>query len=325
MPLNDDLRNNPLTFLKTWAICPRSDVEGYVGKTLGHTDVGATATTPGSVLASSRRSEDIRLARIERAKKVAYINVSRVDFGGVSVTGNEGGDRIAFEGSYTPNANWVPVYWLPWQTVGAAIRITIPQRVGAAPGPDIFFTAAINGCSVFFQGSAQQPTIYHAGGATEVGSNQNTAAQFWQEVLADFVQKDQARGKNKGVVSASQIDKRQYIKTPGVGPPNLGAGEGTSTMRAMAYRKWLEDTTKDVLRIEDVSPWACVMGIRTGDDWEFYIQENATVIYHQLKKEKKGMARATETRYVARPMTIYKVFPGGTCIHRVNSPVPRIA
>lgn len=143
--------------------------------------------------------------------------------------------------------------------------------------------------------------------------------------MQEFIAFDAARHKNKGALSATEVNKTHYIKTPGVGPGDLHPGQGTSTPAAMAYRRWLKDHNQNVLKIEQVYPWACVLGIRTGNDWQFYLQEDATVQYHQLvKKHMLSKSRKTETQMVARPMVVSKVFPAGPSIHRVHMPIPRI-
>lgn len=327
--LNLELFNTPEEFIRKWAIHPPDNVGGYEGKRLGAIQTQALAPANRPRLAAARREREIELARIDAAHRVAYINVNRKPRGGRDVAGVEGGDHIHFETSFQDPGGWVPVWFLPWNTKGTAIRLTIPARTAANPGPDLFFTAAINGCSVFFQGTPQNPTIYHCGGDTGQGVDSLGGAEFWQEVMQEFIAFDAARGKNKGALSANEVNKTHYIKTPGVGKGLGGAplrpGEGTSTPAAMAYRRWLKDENRNVLKIEEVSPWACVLGIRTGNDWQFYLQENATVRYHQLvKKHVLSKQRKTETHVIARPMVVSKVFPAGPSIHRVHMPIPRI-
>ena len=325
--LNNLLADSPEDLLKTYAICPPDHIAGYQGKRLGTVDVAATAPAGRPRLAAAKRSEDIVTARIDKAHKVAYINLKRMQLGPSATTGNEGGDRIYFDTAYANPGGWVPVYWLPWNTAGAAIRLTIPAHTAANPGPGLFFTAAINGCSVFFQGPAQNPTIYHCGGATGQGVNATHAAQFWQEVMAEFIAFDARRGKNKGALDPNEINKTHYIKTPGVGDGALQPGEGTTTLQAQQYKAFLENANKKSLRIERVEPWACVMGIRDArtHNWQFYLQENATVIYHQLiKSGLLSKTKTSETRYVARPMTVKAAFPTGPAIYTAFAPIPKV-
>lgn len=325
--LNNHLADNPEDLIKTYAICPPDHIGGYQGKRLGKVDVATTAPAGRPRLAAAKRSEDIITARVDKAHKVAYINLKRMQLGSPGTTGIEGGDRIYFETDYANRGGWVPIYWLPWNTAGAAIRLTIPAYTAANPGPSLFFTAAINGCSVFFQGTPQNPTIYHCGGDTGQGVNALQAAQFWQEVVVEFVAFDAARGKNKGALDPNEVNKTQYIKTPAVGEGPLKPGEGHTTVQAQQYKAFLENANQKSLRIERVSPWACVMGVRHAvtHNWQFYLQENATVIYHQLYKSGPfSKTKSTETRYVARPMTVKEAFPNGPAIYTAFAQIPKI-
>lgn len=323
---NNLLTTNPLKLMRKYSVCP-PDNAGNTGTNVGNIVFGGpapfAATQPR--MAGSSRGDDVRLARIDSGHKVAYLNLKKMARGGYVATGNEGGDRVYFETATVDPGGWVPAYYLPWDTAGAAIRLTIPARNALNPGPNIFFTAAINGCSIFFQGTAQNPTIYHCGGDTGQGVNSQHGADFWREVMTEFIAQDAARGKNKGALFAQDVNKTRYVKTPGVGGGTLAVGQGTSTPAAMAYKQWLEDNSRNDLKVEQVNPWACVMGIRTGNDWAFFLQQNATVVYHQLYKKHWYSKKAkTETRYVARPLIFSQVFPVGRCLHRVQAEIPRI-
>ena len=54
----------------------------------------------------------------------------------------------------------------------------------AIPNPDIFFTAAINGCSVFVNGNAADPTVYHGGAEqNEIAAIKNQLGNtFWNMI-----------------------------------------------------------------------------------------------------------------------------------------------
>jgi hypothetical protein len=75
---------------------------------------------------------------------------------------NEGGNTIVVDAESAPALGRVPVF-LPWET-GACVRTTIPDVATLAGQTDshLFFTAAISGCSIFFQGTARNPAIFHA-------------------------------------------------------------------------------------------------------------------------------------------------------------------
>ncbi len=60
---------------------------------------------------------------------------------------------------------FLPGFWLPWQT-NTIKKITLHDKRGAAEqlragAPRAFFTATVNGCSVFVHGDRQTPTVYH--------------------------------------------------------------------------------------------------------------------------------------------------------------------
>ena len=77
----------------------------------------------------------------------------------------------------------LPAYFLPWDDRGAVVRMTIPNKrtsLSEKQHPKLFFTACLSGCSVFFSGDQENPTIYHAGTGSErkpVGSN------FYEELI----------------------------------------------------------------------------------------------------------------------------------------------
>lgn len=139
---------------------------------------------------------------------------------------------VVFDATYAVTPNYVPIYYLPWEDAGASIRLTIP-RAAANKGPSnpidpadpyLFFTAAIDGCSIFFRGTTQDPTIFHCGGTTG-RATRDEQAQFWEAVMREFVGRDNGRGKQAklGPLSPISIDKRDYIMDPNV-TTKLGAG-----------------------------------------------------------------------------------------------------
>lgn len=284
---NDLLVDDTMKLLTKYAICPPNDVGGYKGKTARDMDVSAYG-----------RATDMRYGRVMQGRKVAYVDLFKEPRAPVAhvggVTNNEGGDAIKFQASYGNNGG-VPVYYLPWDSGGAIIRLTIPPKGTENPDPDIFFTAAINGCSVFFQGTADNPTVYHAGGDTGK-ADPNDAANFWRTALVRHVLRPATT--NRGQIVA-EVNKTEYVKTPGI--------PGGTTARAAEYEALLKSKLDKAgkFTVTMVNPWGCVMGIRTGNNWKFYLQENATVVCNHVTKT------GVDVRYYARPMAVKEVYPGG--------------
>lgn len=278
---------DPMSVAKHFAICPPSDLGGYTGQHIH--DINTSAIP---MFGAGPGRDSVKFERIAASRKVIYMELFK-DSGGVG--NNEGRDVLRFNAQEDPFGDARPIYFLPWDSGGAVVQLTIPRKGVRDEDPDIFFTAAINGCSVFVQGTPQQPTIYHGGGDTGRSDHQD-AARFWRQAVKSHI--DGMHNVMDGQVH-SEVNKTHYIKTP-------GTVANSSTPRAEAYEKLLKDELekRGKFQVQMVNPWGCVFGIRTGEDWEFYLQENATVICQYISR------RSVETRYYARPMQLNKIFPG---------------
>jgi hypothetical protein len=297
---------SPLKFMKEYAISPPNSVAGNKGRTA--LDLDTTGFVP-NVNTYNSQPRSIRYARMMQGEKVAYIKFYKdKQMGGRSGTEQEGIDALRFDSSYDETSGWKPIYFLPWDTTGAIIRLSIPRKGTLKTDPDIFFTATINGCSVFIQGDTDSPTVYHAGGNTGQ-SDHNEAAKFWREALRNHIA-NSASAKARGEVKA-EVNKTAYVKTPGT------AGNST-TPRAQEYEDWLKaklDKTGK-FTVTMVNPWGCVMGIRSGRNWTFYLQENATVVCNHVSKS--GVVQ----KYYARPMHVRQIYPGSGAIATMCMKVP---
>ena len=333
---NNLLTGSNADFMKLitkYSICPPDTIEGYTGKKLRQ--ISADATNPDARL--QKRNDNVSLARIENHKKIGYVKLRLMKRGDYKVTGNEGGERIYFDSTYDHNQvakGYVPVWYLPWNAYGASIRLTIPPAgTGAGPNnddPDIFFTAAINGCSIFFQGTAQNPTIYHCGGSTGYGNTElDEGAWFWEHIVNDFINFDQGRHKNKGALFGTTVDKRDYVKQTGVtlnNQPVSGFNQPVTQRAKDYYDDLLQSKQKSGIVIKEVSPWGCVLGRRDGNgDWQFYLQENATVLYTGItRKLSKGFQPEVVTQMVSRPLSLKEIFPAGNRQATIRAPIPNV-
>jgi hypothetical protein len=331
---DDMLLNKTMKLFQKYAVHAADNPEGYTVATTEIRDTSHVGTYHGGSVPADKL---ISYLHLEKWPRVANYVPNSADL-------KEGGDTIDCKASIVDKGGWVPSYFLPWK-VQAMVWMTIPRRgtVHGHPDPDIFFTAAINGCSVFFQGTAQNPTIYHCGGDPDYRPNPkmknvdgimkpvrdpSEAAAFWRALV-------QAHGDmTKGVVSG-EVNKMQYV----MDAPTADASQ-KRTAESDAYFKWLKKNNlanKDDFRFVEVRPWGCVFGVRTGDDWQFYLQENATVRYTSVKTTSKYKVysldgplgihaevkgRTSKTRVdvnyydVARPMCVREIWPnGGGTIH----------
>ncbi|MGH7460483.1 MAG: hypothetical protein ACREMA_05590 [Longimicrobiales bacterium] len=298
-----------MVFAKARSICPPNNIDGYKGKqaeTLDTTNYKGIGPNPESPVKS------IRYARVMQSMRVGYLELfDDVRPGGARAEdrNDEGAGVIRMKAKFADFGEAEPAYFLPWDESGAIIRLRIPAKGANNPDPDVFFTAAINGCSVFIQGDPDSPTIYHAGGNTG-RSDHNDAARFWRQALANHLKDSdtaQARGKIEG-----EVNKTHYVKTP-------GTARNATTPTAEGYEKELKSLLdkKGSFQVTMVNPWGSVFGVRTGNNWEFYLQENGTVVCNYVSK------KTVRTVSYARPMRLSKIYPGGTsCIATMSQLVP---
>jgi hypothetical protein len=198
----------------------------------------------------------------------------------------------------------VPIYFLPWKS-HRIVSLTIPA---GTRGPNIFFTAGINGCSVFVDGPDTNPTIYHAGVTTPWRRPGNSVCQPVRTVSGNFTD-----GKPDNVVllwrelfwnkstntartirrgnrdhpnyNFAEVNKTDYMNTPRVGP----------------FQQTVERTWPKKYKIEACREWGCFFGIRVGTQWSFYLQENATIYFTDTK---------TKDQYrTSRVIQLTKKFP----------------
>lgn len=324
--LNQRLVYKDLNLFRQHAFHPADDIEGYHGeqtseaKTTMKTFEGTykfgiiqrklakiiPAFRPKS---TTRFTNTIGYNQMAVGKKIAKVNLRRR--GGDSC-GNEGADTVDVTGTYDMGRPGVPAYFLPWDCAGAIVSMKIPQQGSLGRGaedPDIFFTAAINGCSIFIRGEPISPTVYHAGGDTGRGNDMDRSAAFWREVLANFAHLSDGR-------FVTEVNKKDYIKTPG----QLATDGKLTTANAKAYQAWLENKYKNILNIQLVNPWGCVFGFRNNSLWKFYLQENATIVYLTVNKN-RGV-QGTKMQIVSRPMVVREIYPGNAVMVNMTTAQP---
>ena len=272
----------PMDFFRRHAVLPPSKLGGQTLDSQGAVWTDSSEKGKNVVTGGSRgRVAEVIWKTVDSSQRIV-----RVDFEPCT-TGNEAGSM-----TFKIGKTGVPIYFLPWESL-SVVSLTIPDAGGAFYEPDdpdnpgLFFTAAINGCSVFMRGSPHSPEIFHAGIDGSFASTTD-AVDFWQGRMGDILAK---QGAGDGALAkVRQVNKRHYIKDPLNSDP-------TTTATATAFEAWLTSNQKDEFRVQIVSPWACVFGIRFGRAWSFYLQENATAtILRYVKKSDVHEVRVNENR-----------------------------
>lgn len=221
----------------------------------------------------------------------------------------------------------VPCYFLPWDNEGATVQMSIPQNSSTdlKTHPCVFFTAALSGCSVIFKGTPQNPTIIHGGSGQKVLPYD--ANQFWKDFVEhlDSHPDPLIRHDRHARSVKDQVTKSQYVTEKTITSPT--GGQIKTTQRAVDFQRMLSKHYGDTVEIMDVIPFGAVFGVRRGNDWTFYLQENATIQYYpreQIRKVKKNFFGFKSGSYlewqrvmgpvrlVSRPMAVTAVFPGGS-------------
>lgn len=194
--------------------------------------------------------------------------------------------------SVASRVGWTAVWWLPWQNshiVKIKIRsaVTEPNIIigGGAdpvPNPPIFFTAAINGCSVFAVGDTQAPSMYHGGSdgpmakRGEHDANELTEAA-WRRLL----------GRVGTVKNVKGIGKTDYVTELNPHPANdddrLRVGGLKTTTAANNLEQDL--LARGGLTNVTVMPFGMVFGLRDDhtNNWTMTLTKNAFVSCKRMK------------------------------------------
>ncbi|MBK9169401.1 MAG: hypothetical protein IPM24_18325 [Bryobacterales bacterium] len=262
-PHNELFASKPLEFFKQNSVVPPSDG--------GQTQVDLKTLwqdTTGVVKYTS--TDKVTEATIPDGQRVVWVNFERM-----GKDRNEA-EALTFKVSLTPKADWVPIHFLPWRSM-KVVHTTIPEidekDLGHAgdTNPHLFFTAAINGCSVFVTGSPRNPAVYHAGIDGTLSLN---AVDFWRDRLDEIF-----ASSGMGSPSYKEVNKSDYVKDDQFLDPR-------TTETAKRYEDWLRSHHSGEFGIQEVKPWGCVFGIRYGRLWSFYLQENATISYLRIVRKK---------------------------------------
>jgi len=287
---NELFKANPLEFMKKYTVTPANHI-------------GTHGTRIGDLNANGKVKQHYKLESYEYNQMgpgnlVGYVNFTKVPHDTVDATQK---GNVVVTGSYNFDPNAVEVHYLPWYDQ-KIISLTIPPMPTYGGGTRYFFTAAINGCSVFFKGTPQSPTIFHAGGKTvKPGSDPKDGAEFWRKMMK--TRTETGTGKILG-----EVNKTMYVTDR--------KDKALGTANSRIFEEWLKQSPHG-FTIEDVDPHGCVFGRREGGLWTFYLQENVTITYTSFVPKDDGSV--VEKRHsVMRPLQLTEVFPNGQKHVKVN-------
>lgn len=156
--------------------------------------------------------------------------------------------------------------------------------------PRIFFTAAVNGCSVFVEGTEEQPVVYHANAMGHLfGFDEVDSGELFQRLRAEKIHQMEKRYRE---FSASHKKGPRgpgifSVKPPGeVNPTHYLAAVQDPRFRSWfaeeahaIAKKWVQDTErtrylwtslKDLQLEEGIGT---VYGVETNGKWQFFYQK----------------------------------------------------
>jgi hypothetical protein len=297
MPLNDldrELMRATLPFLQKYAITPP---DGLVDDLANRDDV--------TVDGQARKYNSAANPNFQ----IGYGHLHRVNNDWVGGSQNlklQKPESIYIDVKYRHEINdseadeYVKFYWLPWDQRGGIVKISLivpPPRPGqkAWPDPDLFFTAALSGCSIFVRGSRKHPTVYHAGiGGTSPGG----PGEHWRKLYKAIIPDEE--GTEEEFSKRSEVNTLDYVQK--TGRPQKDVTD---------YGKFLKKKQKEV-KAKIVHSWGCVFGIRDeNQNWSFYYQLNVCVTYQKMKKKFfRRVPDNTPPRTINYPMLLKKFYPG---------------
>lgn len=274
--LTGEFLANPLQFMRTHSMSPPSDSGATFAKE--HGTVAKTNFVPGAEFHESV-SENLAGTTIERrtgaggVRQMQVIRHADLNFPGAC------GLKIATATQMT-DRSYVPIYWLPWKS-----KMILSYKIPAVPHslaewdddeyPRFFFTAGINGCSVFAQGSPEGPTVSHGGIESKIAGS---TAEFWRKQMA------LTKSGWGGEAIRGEVNKQEYMFSG-----------GSAKVLAEEYKTFLGPTGKDNFSMEIVSPFGCVFGIRYGRSWTLYLQKS--VVFNKVRFYKADGVKEIASEY----------------------------
>lgn len=296
-----ELRDRPLDFLKKYTVSPAAGVMLQTG----HLIAGGTRAETLQMMIFDRAQEvrippgqpfhnelmpnsaglpdpeAVKRSTIERPDKAIALTRLDREMAGIGIELK----LIAYSPANIPNSkldNYLPVWFLPWQSNHITELTILPSNITQPCGllnPDLFFTTALTGCSVFVQGPPTSPTIFHIGSQFKPPGERpqddpKRPGEYWRAI-------HQTISPGSG---AKEVNKTHYFDSN----PHL------VTLKQRLERQLpFNGYTMDALSLSAYD--CCVFGVRdaTTGQWSFYYQRNAQVEYwlYRDRQQRESTAR----------------------------------
>ncbi|MGJ5817246.1 hypothetical protein [Paludibaculum fermentans] len=190
-----------------------------------------------------------------------------------------------------PSPSAVPAYYLPWRK-DHMMRMKLKpspnhpkQELGVTLDPDLFVTAALQGCTVIVSGEPAQPLVYHLNAASVRGAGGETFggddAQFDIAAQAKI-------GHMQALFGQAQVQApKEGAKLAGIRQPAVASLTGSA--HVTQYMSGVKPIANEALRTyysnllgvrnPSVAQYGTVFGIRATGTWRFYRQTRTRVSY----------------------------------------------
>ncbi|HEX6052512.1 MAG TPA: hypothetical protein VFZ21_24780, partial [Gemmatimonadaceae bacterium] len=323
----------------------------YKGTTTKVVDVPADGSDPakGVVRQTIRVQPPSEQARIvEKDHRIAYCEISP-DTTGMAGLSTVQADRsrepvkLQIFGD-NPAGNRVACFYLPYQQ-DSNHRITLHDRSGLV-NPDFFITDIVNGCSVYVEGTATKPTVYHLNAISTLpkkkasdltpislmpkyADNRKLFERGWQlkwETMDARVRTDAPPpSSTAGLASRNtfKVEAPDYQVWPG--PPTSAFLASLSQLQAQCRIPRLIGTdTVDELDLQTSE--GTVFGVREGTTWRFFVQKKVLVsLIHHAAPAKLTRTDRMAKFFTGKSPVVKRVIGTQWAIRTVDEFFPRQA
>jgi hypothetical protein len=205
--------------------------------------------------------------------------------------------------TYQPAADAVPCYYLPWK-LNQLMRMKLkpsPNHPARGAGqqvlqPELFVTAALQGCSVLVSGTADQPVVAHANAQRIVGPNGEAfggpggahavALRVKEQHMKDLHARTRAAVPKEGLKVGGQYQDpvAQGFQVGGAHAKDYMSAVDPVFASRLAKMYWSRFRAKakpyrDGKMQISVEQYGTVFGVRNAGDWKFYRQSRTRVTY----------------------------------------------